>query len=161
MYKKVLNLVIFFLAAYNALSQGGVGKIGKNFIEFEVVNQGASPKRTINPFFLGRSKLERKDIVFELYNDRYRFNNDTLFLYLNDTAISPGIEKYNLGDSIRLIQGYRKYDTLFSQGISSVKYFFPKKKYSFLVLFYSFSELTGSYRESKMLFLDVKRRKRK
>ena len=161
MFKRALSFIIFFLVAFNAICQGTIDKVGKNFIELEISNQAASPKVTINPYFLGNSKLERNRIVFKLFNEKYRFNNDTLFLYLNDTAIIPGIEKYNLGDSVRLLQGFKKYDTLFFQDVSKVKYYFPKKSFSFLVIFYTLKDLAQFDKKSEILFFERKRRKRK
>lgn len=77
-----------------------------------------------------------------------------------DTAIIPGIEKYNLGDSIRLMQGVKKYDTVLPQEGIKVKYEFSKEAFTFLLIFYSFFDLLQNDKKSEMLFFERKRRKK-
>jgi hypothetical protein len=121
-------------------------------------NKTSSAKKTINPYFLGLSKLKGDNYIIKLFDDKYRLRNDTLFFFLNDTAIIPGIEKYNLGDSIRLLQ-VEKYDTLTPHDRIKVKYGFPKEVFSFIVVYYTFNDLTQMDNNSLILLYERKRRK--
>lgn len=158
MFKKSVCFNILFLVYYVSDGQVSLTRVGKNYVELEMYNPDSLAKQTINPYFLGFGKRNANEFLFKLFDHRVQLHKDTLFLYLNDTAIVPGIEKYNFGDSLRLKQ-VEKYDTLnFKLGFKA-KYVFPKKKYSKLVIYYLFNDLMESTRKSKFLFIDRKRRK--
>lgn len=161
MFKKVLIFIILFALLYEADGQASIAEVGKNYVKIQIYNESESAKQTINPYFLANSRLKRNEYVFNLFEYKYRFYKDTLFLYLNDTAIVPGIEKHNLGDSIRLMEGFKKYDTLSPQDEFKIKYCFPKEPFTYLVVFYSFTDLLQNDKKSEVLFYEKKRRKRK
>jgi hypothetical protein len=161
MFKKVLSFLISFALIYEGNGQATITEVGKNYVEIQIQNQSASAKQTINPYFLANSRLKGNNYIFKLFKYKYRFYMDTLFLYLNDTTIIPGIEKYNLGDSIRLLEGFKKYDTLSPQDEFKIKYSFPKEPFTHLVVFYSFTDLSQNDKKSEVLFYERKRRKRK
>ena len=160
MLKRVASFLIFFNLIYEGNGQASIIEVGKNYVKIHMYNQTASAKQTINPYFLGISRLKGDSYIFNLFEYKYRFYKDTLFLYLNDTAIIPGIEGYNLGDSVRLKQ-VEKYVTMSPQDEFKVKYGFPKGSFTFLVVFYSFTDLAQNDKKSEVLFYDRKRRKKK
>lgn len=136
-----------------------ITSVGKNYVEIQLYNQTASVKQTINPYFLGVSRLKGNTYTFSLSEDKYPFYNDTLFLYLNDTAIVPGIEKYNQADSFRLMS-FEKFVTLPPQHEYKAKYAFRKEKFSFIMLYYTFNDLTQNSKDSLAFLYARKRRLR-
>ena len=160
MLKKMLSFIISFAFIYEGSGQASITEVGKNYVEIQIYNQSTSTKQTINPYFLASSRLKGNKYIFNLFEYKYRFYKDTLFLYLNDTAIIPGIEKYNDLDSFRLLQGVKKYTTLSPQDEFKTKYSFPKKPFTHLVVFYSFTDLSQNDKKSEVLFYERKRRKK-
>jgi hypothetical protein len=156
---RLIVFLLFWTLPNKVTGQLHITAVGKNYVEIQLYNQTASTKQTINPYFLGFSKLKGNNYTFNLFKDKYRFYNDTLFLYLNDTAIVPGIEKYNQGDSFRLIQ-VEKYVSLPPQDQFKAKYAFRKEKFSFIMLYYTFNDLSQNRKDSFALVYARKRSRR-
>jgi len=158
MSARLLNLMLWaFVISIAGNAQVSIAEVGKNYIEIQMLNKTELPKQLINPYFLGLSKGKDAQQTFYLFDSKYRFRCDTLFLYLNDTAILPGIEKYNLGDSLRLDEGVNKFDTLFPHEEIKIRYHFAKRPFSILVVYYSFSDVSYNSRRSELLFYKRKR----
>lgn len=161
MLKMFFSSLISVSLICKAYGQATITEVGKNYVEIQIYNQSTSTKQTINPYFLANSRLKGKEYVFNLFNYKYQFYKDTLFLYLNDTTIIPGIEKYNDLDSLRLLQGIQKYTTLSPQDEFKIKYSFPKEPFTHLVVFYLFTDLSQDDKKSEVLFYERKSRKGK
>ena len=158
-FKKLIGFVLICSFSYKVAGQLHITSVGKNYVEIQLYNQTASIKQTINPYFLGHSKLEGNTITFYVFREKYRFHNDTLFLYLNDTTIVPGIEKYNQRDSFRLMT-FKKYVILPPQYEFKAKYRFRKDKFSFIKLYYTFTDAAQNNKDSLALVYARKRKTR-
>lgn len=160
MLKMFFNFIISTSLICKVYGQATITEVGKNYVEIQIYNQSTSAKQTINPYFLANSRLKRGEYIFTLFEYKYRFYKDTLFLYLNDTTIIPGIEKYNDLDSMRLLQGVKKYTTLSPQDEFKTKYGFPKEPFTHLVVFYLFTDLSANDKKSEVLFYQRKPKKK-
>ena len=156
-FKRLIGFILIYILPDKVAGQLHITAVGRNYVEIQLYNQTSAVKQTINPYFLGFSKSKGNTYTFDLFRDRYRFFNDTLFLYLNDTAIIPGIEKFNQVDSFRLMK-VEKYATLLPQDEFKVMYRFPTENFSFIMLYYTISNLPKNYNDTLALLYARKRK---